>query len=87
MKWDHMSGDNCHLTRSLAGPRRDFDYNLDGVAHYGMLPDFLQDLSNLGLTAEDLAPLFRSAHDYVDMWARCEAQATQIAIARPDTRV
>ena len=28
---------------------RDFDYNLDGLAHYGMLPDMLQDLKNVGL--------------------------------------
>ena len=41
-----------------------------------MFPDFLQDLRNIGLTAEDLAPLFRSAYDYVEMWARCEAVRT-----------
>jgi len=55
-----------------AGPLRDFDINLDGMAHYGMLPDFLQDVRNDGLTAEDLAPFFRSANDYVEMWSACE---------------
>ena len=48
------------------------------MAHYGMLPDFLQDLRNIGLTAEDLAPLFRSAYDYVQMWEKCERQAQRI---------
>jgi hypothetical protein len=48
------------------------------MAHYGMLPDFLQDLRNVGLTAEDLAPLFRSANDYVQMWEKCERQAHRI---------
>ncbi len=80
-KWDAMNGDNCPLTRSKAGPRRDFDINIDGMAHYGMLPDFLQDLRNIGLTAEDLAPLFRSAYDYVQMWETCEHKAVRVADA------
>jgi hypothetical protein len=67
-QWQKMKGNNRPLVRSTAGERRDFDYNLDGMAHYGMLPDFLQDLRNIGLTAEEMAPLFRSANDYVEMW-------------------
>jgi microsomal dipeptidase-like Zn-dependent dipeptidase len=78
-KWDAMNGDNRPLTRSKAGPRRDFDINIDGMAHYGMLPDFLQDLRNVGLTAEDLAPLFRSAFDYVQMWETCEQKSVELA--------
>jgi microsomal dipeptidase-like Zn-dependent dipeptidase len=77
-KWQQMSGDNRPLTRSTAGERRDFDINIDGMAHYGMLPDLLQDLRNVGLTAEDLVPLFRSAYDYVQMWEKCEQQAHRI---------
>jgi hypothetical protein len=78
-QWERMNGDNRPLARSKAGPRRDFDFNVDGMAHYGMFPDFLQDLRNVGLSAEDLAPLFRSAHDYVEMWDRCDHRAPAIA--------
>jgi len=85
-QWERMQGDNRPLTRSKAGPRRDFDYNVDGMAHYGMLPDFLQDLRNVGLTAEDLAPLFRSAYDYVEMWSACESRAANLSNALPRTR-
>ena len=77
-KWRQMKGDNRPLVRSTAGPRRDFDINLDGMAHYGMLPDLLQDLRNIGLTAEDLAPLFRSAYDYVEMWDNCVRRAAEV---------
>ncbi len=77
-KWQEMNGDNAPLQRSKAGPHRDFDINLDGVAHYGMLPDLLQDIRNSGLSAEDLAPLFRSAYDYVEMWQTCQDKARQI---------
>ncbi len=61
------------MERNLAGPRRDFDINLDGLAHYGLLPDFLQDIRNQGLDVEDFKPLFRGANDYVEMWGKCEA--------------
>jgi hypothetical protein len=72
-QWRSMEGGNAPLSRSYAG-RRDFDINLDGVAHYGLLPDFLQDLKNVGLTQGDLAPLFRSAEDYIRMWETCESR-------------
>lgn len=73
-----MDGPNASLSRSQAGDR-EFDINLDGVAHYGMLADFVQDLRNLGLTDDDLAPLFRSAEDYIDLWARCRRQLAGVA--------
>jgi microsomal dipeptidase-like Zn-dependent dipeptidase len=77
-KWQEMTGDNPPLVRCKAGARRDFDLNLEGMAHYGLLPDFLQDLRNVGLTPEDLAPLFRSAFDYIEMWHTCERRAAEI---------
>jgi hypothetical protein len=69
-----MQGNNKPLTRSYAG-QRDFDINIDGVAHYGMLPDLFQDMKNIGLTDADMVPLFRSAEDYIQMWAKCEARS------------
>jgi hypothetical protein len=72
-RWRAMEGGNPTLSRSYAG-RRDFDINIDGVAHYGLLPDFLQDAKNVGLTQGDLAPLFRSAEDYIRVWEKCESQ-------------
>ena len=70
-RWHAMeSGNNVPLVRSRAG-RRDFDINLDGVAHFGLLPDFIEDLKNVGLTEKDLQPLYRSSYDYVEMWEKC----------------
>ena len=50
--------------------RRAFDINIDGVAHYGLMPDFLQDLRNVGVTPDLLEPLFSSAEAYVSLWER-----------------
>src|SRR5947209_19120355 len=42
-----------------------FDVNTDGVAHYGMLPDFLQDLVNVGVKPEELSSLLEGLEDSV----------------------
>lgn len=81
-KWLAMEGNNRPMHRSTMLCRLDddrnkpylkeWDINLDGMAHYGLLPDFLQDGKNSGLTRDDLRPLFRSAEDYIRLWERCE---------------
>jgi microsomal dipeptidase-like Zn-dependent dipeptidase len=77
-KWSEMEGDNPPLARCKAGPRRDFDINIDGMAHYGLLPDMLQDMRNAGVAIEDFAPLFRGAEDYVQMWEKCEQRTRDL---------
>jgi microsomal dipeptidase-like Zn-dependent dipeptidase len=47
---------------------RTFDFNTDGLAHIGLLPDMIQDLRNNGLSDDQLAPLFKSAEGYIRMW-------------------
>jgi microsomal dipeptidase-like Zn-dependent dipeptidase len=49
---------------------RSYDFNLDGLAHYGLVPDMLQDLKNIGVRSRDLEPLFASADDFVRMWEK-----------------
>jgi microsomal dipeptidase-like Zn-dependent dipeptidase len=78
-QWDKMKGNNTPLHRDMPGAVRDFDINLDGMAHYGMLPDMLQEICNTGLTPQDLAPLFRSANDYVEMWGVIQEKAKEIS--------
>jgi microsomal dipeptidase-like Zn-dependent dipeptidase len=85
-RWAAAEGDNPPLPRSLAG-RRDFDINIDGVAHYGLFPDFIQDLRNVGLTADDLAPLFRSAERYLEVWEKAESKAAARGGAAPAASV
>ena len=86
-EWGRMSGRNEPLRRHVFGYRdlggerisRDFDVNIDGPVHYGMLPDFLQDVANshprpaeVGLY---LDPLFRSAESYISMWEKARRVA------------
>jgi len=56
----------------LKAGNRVFDFNTEGIACYGLIPDFVADLKNLGLTDEELKPLYRSAEGYIEMWERVE---------------
>jgi hypothetical protein len=53
--------------------RAGWDFNLDGLLHIGLYPDLFQDMRNVGVQWEQLGPLFRSAHDYVNTWKRAVA--------------
>ena len=67
--WNARTGNNQPLRRYHTG-NRDWDFNTDGMAHYGMMPDFLQDLRNIGLRPDQLYYLFNSAEDYIKMWEK-----------------
>ncbi len=58
--------------RKLVNGTRDWDFNIDGLAHYGLLPDFLQDLQNIAVRKGFLYPLFSGAEEYIRMWEKAE---------------
>jgi microsomal dipeptidase-like Zn-dependent dipeptidase len=55
------------LEQSQMG-NKTFDFNVDGLAHIGMLPDLIADWQAQGLSEHDLDPLLRSAEGYVELW-------------------
>ncbi len=63
---------------------RTWDYNVDGVAHYGMFADFVQDVrtatTNPGMSGPDLVDnhLMRSADYFWRMWQRIETQRSNV---------
>lgn len=65
-------GSQIELDKYTSGDRT-FDFNYDGLAHVGLLPDFLADLETLGMSVEELDPLFQSAEGYIEMWERAIA--------------
>lgn len=52
--------------------QRTFDYNTDGLAHVGLLPDLVADLKVVGLNDSDLNALWMSASGYIDVWEKGE---------------
>ena len=65
------------FVRSRAG-KREFDFNTEGLAHIGLLPDFIRDLAHVGMTDAQLDPLFSSAEAFLRMWESCEARSAAI---------
>jgi microsomal dipeptidase-like Zn-dependent dipeptidase len=57
------------MDRSVVGEKT-FDFNFDGLAHVGMLPDLIADFQAQGLSQADLDPLLNSAHGYVTLWEK-----------------
>jgi hypothetical protein len=61
-----LGGVTVHQQRS---GERTYDINVDGVAHYGLYPDWIEDLRRIGGSAivEDMA---RGPEAYLQMWER-----------------
>jgi microsomal dipeptidase-like Zn-dependent dipeptidase len=58
---------------ALSGPFRlgtkSYDFSRDGLAHYGMFPEFLQDLWNRGAEGQEVVrSIFRSAERLIRAW-------------------
>lgn len=70
------------FTQSRAGTRT-FDFNTDGLAHIGLLPDFIKDLVHVGMTDAQLDPLFSSAESFLRMWEACEARGAALTAGEP----
>ncbi|MCW3039070.1 MAG: hypothetical protein JWM31_975, partial [Solirubrobacterales bacterium] len=61
--------------------QRTFDINTDGVAHYGLYPDWIQDLRNLGgqTIIDDMA---RGPEAYLQMWERAVGISPEFKVRR-----
>jgi microsomal dipeptidase-like Zn-dependent dipeptidase len=65
------------MDRSVVGQKA-FDINTDGLAHVGMLPDFVADLEAMGITGQLLDPLLNSAGGFATLWEKAWQQAHPI---------
>jgi microsomal dipeptidase-like Zn-dependent dipeptidase len=62
-----LGGSPVSFTRQRTGDRV-FDLNVDGVAHYGLVPDLLADMQRQPHGKEAMSLLFHSAEAYLRMW-------------------
>jgi microsomal dipeptidase-like Zn-dependent dipeptidase len=59
----------------MPGSPRVWDYNTQGMAHIGMLPDFFQAVKNAGMNTSTFNQLFLSSEYFAQMWEKCERRA------------
>lgn len=73
--------DGKPLGRSvLQGRARPFDLNVDGLAHFGMLPDFIEDLRKIHVPNGAIDLLFNSAEAFVGMWESCRTRSAELSV-------
>ncbi|MCZ6655832.1 MAG: membrane dipeptidase [Gammaproteobacteria bacterium] len=78
--------DGTDLPRAGAKPinlarlgHEDMDLNVQGLAHYGLIPDFLADLRAIGTPENQIDALFAAALAYVEMWEKAEKAASKLS--------
>ena len=74
LKYPFKSYDGRVVFERQVSGERVFDLNTDGVAHYGLYPDYLADLQQLPGGEEAMKYLFRSAEAYLQVWERAESR-------------
>jgi hypothetical protein len=85
--WNHyhrIYGENEPLKRCRTG-YKEWDINFEGVAHYGLIPDLLQDLSNVGMDHRDMSVLFKSSEHVAQMWTKTLDAASECT--KPRVRI
>lgn len=60
--------------------QRTWDLNTDGASHYGMVPDWIEDIRRVG--GQDVVDdLFRGAESYLDTWGASERHRSGVNLA------
>jgi microsomal dipeptidase-like Zn-dependent dipeptidase len=67
------------LTRSVMGSKI-WDFNTDGMAHYGLLPDYIRSWEAAGMTQAEKEVFFSSAEYFTQMWEKCERRSRALVV-------
>ena len=65
------------FTRCKTG-NRTWDINTDGVAHYGLWPDYIRSWQMAGMTAQEKQVFMSSAEHFTEMWEKCEVRKGKV---------
>src|SRR5438270_1337356 len=65
------------LTKCVTGVKT-WDFNVEGMAHYGLFPDFIQSCRQVGMTTAEQNAFFSSAERFARMWEKCETSKTNV---------
>ncbi len=62
---------------------RAVDFNTEGLAHIGLLPELIDDVRRDGVSDAELEPLFKSAEGYIRMWEKAERRGAALRGEKP----
>ncbi|MFU8807252.1 MAG: hypothetical protein ACNA8W_25815, partial [Bradymonadaceae bacterium] len=75
--FESLSGD-ITFTEPRVGERV-IDFNTEGLAHVGLIPELLEDARNDGVSDEEFEALFKSAEGYLRMWEKAERRGRELS--------
>ncbi|MCG7488250.1 dipeptidase [Vibrio sp. Of14-4] len=75
LNYPYVSEFGLVFDKQVSG-NRVFDFNQEGMAHYGMLADHIQDMREQG-SARVYEAVMNSAEAYIQMWERSEANNSE----------
>jgi len=75
LNYPFLARGSGQLLDAMSSGMRVFDFNEQGMATIGQLPDLIGDLEVLGIPPADLEPLFHSAEAYIRTWERAVSSA------------
>lgn len=65
------------FTRCKTG-NKTWDINVDGVAHYGLWPDYVRSWTLAGMTEQEKNVFMSSAEHFTQMWEKCEVRKSSV---------
>ncbi|MFE9497121.1 discoidin domain-containing protein [Streptomyces collinus] len=81
VKYPFRSVDGGSLIDRQTTGRRTWDLNTDGAAHYGLVPDWIEDIRRVG--GQDVVDdLFRGAESYLGTWGATERHQAGVDLAK-----
>jgi microsomal dipeptidase-like Zn-dependent dipeptidase len=55
-----------------------WDFNTEGMAHYGLFPDFIESCRKVGMTTAEQNAFFSSAERFAQMWEKCNSSKANV---------
>ncbi|MEU5811773.1 discoidin domain-containing protein [Streptomyces sp. NPDC047718] len=80
VRYPYRSTDGGSLIDRQTTGQRTWDFNTDGAAHYGMVPDWIEDIRNVG-GQEVVDDLFQGAESYLRTWGASEKHKAGVNLA------
>jgi Membrane dipeptidase (Peptidase family M19) len=65
------------LTKATMGGKI-WDFNTDGVAHYGLMPDYLESCKKVGMNSSEYSAFMSAAERFAQMWEKCNSSAATL---------
>ncbi|MFI5133468.1 MAG: hypothetical protein ACHQEB_03985 [Chitinophagales bacterium] len=65
------------LQKCVTG-NKSWDFNSEGMAHYGLLPDYIESCRKAGMTTAEQNAFFSSAERFAQMWEKCNVSKTNV---------